>query len=478
MPSKGLAPEVADADTGGLAIEARAVIRLATPIALAQFGLMALGLVDVAILGRSSAADLGGASIGRSLGFAATALSIGASSALEPLAAQALGARETASAWRSLLGTLGACAVLWVPTTALALGSTELLVPLGIAPELARAARAFLVGNAPGMLAFPVFLTAKTFLQAHYRTSPALVGALIANVVNVIACNLLVRGDEAIASVGIGLRGLPALGALGAGLASSLSTTLLAVIVLVAARRTHAAAIARDATDTPHTTDALALPTPSLVADVLRVLRIGVPIGFQMLAEIGVFSVVGVVAGRLGTVPVAAHQIALSLASFTFMGVLGVSGATAVRVGRAVGAGLPPRRAGLVGIALGAAFMVACGALFFGASRALTGLFTSDPQVLELGVSLLGVAAAFQLFDGVQGVAAGALRGAGDVRFAFVANVAAHWAIGFPVALVLAFPLGLGIRGLWWGLALGLGLVAAALTARFVVVTRAHIARR
>ena len=262
------------------------------------------------------------------------------------------------------------------------------------------------------------------------------------------------------------------LGALGAGLASSLSTALLAVIVLVAARRTHVAAVARDARDAP------ALPTTSLVGDVRRVLRIGVPIGFQMLAEIGVFSVVGVVAGRLGTVPVAAHQVALSLASFTFMGVLGVSGATAVRVGRAVGAGRPPRRAGLVGIALGAAFMLACGALFFGASRALTGLFTNDPEVLELGVSLLGVAAAFQLFDGVQGVAAGALRGAGDVRFAFIANAAAHWAIGFPVALVLAFPLGLGIRGLWWGLALGLGLVAVALTARFVVVTRGHIARR
>lgn len=466
------APSDSGPGPDSIAGEALAVLRLSAPIALAQFGLMALGLVDVAVLGRTSAAELGGASVGRSIGFAASALAIGTSSALEPLAAQALGAKETEAAWQSLGGTLAACALLWVPSVAVSLLSTYALGPLGIDPALATSARAFLVGNAPGMLAFPVFLAAKTFLQAHYRTGPALLGALVANVVNLVACNVLVRGDEALGSIGLGPWGLPRLGALGAGISSSLSTVLLAAIALASSRSTQARARAAPGSSS------VPVVASSLVASTRRVLTIGIPIGLQMLAEIGVFSIVGVVAGRLGTVPVAAHQVAISLASFTFMGVLGISGATAVRVGRAVGAGDPPRRAGLVGIAMGAAFMLVSGAVFVGAPRALVGLFTNDDAVVDLGVSLLGVAAAFQLFDGVQGVAAGALRGAGDVRFAFVANAAAHWVLGFPVALLLAFPFGLGARGLWWGLALGLALVAAALTARFVVVTRGHLARR
>lgn len=447
--------------------EALANVRLAAPIALAQFGLMLLGLVDVAVLGRTSASELGGASIGRSIGFAAVALSIGASSALEPLAAQAIGARETATAWRSLLGTLAACTLLWIPTSAAALASTWLLAPLGIEPPLVESARAFLYGHLPGMLAFPVFLAAKTFLQAQYRTSPALVGAVVANVVNFVVCNVLVRGDDALADVGLHVSGLPKLGALGAGLASSVSSALLAGIVVVAALRVRAT--------TPRSEDdAHVVP---LAASVRRVLRLGLPIGLQMLAEIGVFSVVAVVAGKLGTVPVAAHQVAISLASFTFMGVLGVSSATAVRVGHAVGEGRHARRAGLVGIALGAAFMVLCGAVFLGAPRLLVSLFTHDQAVVDLGVSLLGVAAAFQLFDGVQGVAAGALRGAADVRFPFVVNVAAHWLVGLPLALFFAFTLGWGAPGLWWGLLVGLALVAAALLFRVLSVMRGAVHR-
>jgi MATE family multidrug resistance protein len=157
------------------------------------------------------------------------------------------------------------------------------------------------------------------------------------------------------------------------------------------------------------------------------------------------------------------------------MGALGVSGGTSVLVGRAVGAGRSPRRAGLLGIALGATVMGA-GALAFALTpRALMRLFTSAPAVIDAGAPLLGIAALFQLFDGVQVVAAGALRGAGDVRFPFVANVAAHWLLGLPVALALGFGAGLGARGLWFGLTAGLVAVAAALTGRFVVLARRPI---
>jgi MATE family multidrug resistance protein len=174
---------------------------------------------------------------------------------------------------------------------------------------------------------------------------------------------------------------------------------------------------------------------------------------------------------------VAAHQIALALASFTYMGALGVGGATAVRVGIAVGARENARRPGLLGIGVGAAWMLLCAAVFASAPRALVAAFTDDPDVIALGTDLIRIAAAFQLFDGIQVVSAGALRGVGEVRAAFIANLVAHWLIGFPLALLLGFVLGWGARGLWWGLTAGLVVAAVALAYRFVAVTRSVVAR-
>lgn len=441
--------------------EAKAIARLAAPIAVAQFAITALGLVDVAVLGHASAAELGGAAVGRSIGFVAVALGLGAAAALEPLASQAVGAGEPVAAWRALLATLVACVVVWVPSAALAYASTWALVPLGVEADLVPITRAFLLPQLPGMLLFSVFLAAKTYLQAHKRTMPSVVAALVANAVNVVACNLLVRGDEPLVALGLRPLGLPRLGAFGAGLASAVSSLVLAGWVLASAWRQRP----RDHHDVHR-----AIP-------VAKVLRLGSPVGFQLLAEIGVFSFVAVIAGRLGKVPVSAHQIAIGLSSFTFMGVLGISGATAVRVGHAIGEGRSPRAAGLIGIAMGAAFMSVCAAIFLAFPRGLVALFTEDASTAELAARLLLVAAVFQPFDGIQGVAAGALRGAADVRFPFVANVAAHWLVGLPFALFLAFGLGWGAPGLWWGLLVGLALVAGALLWRFVVVVRGPVSR-
>jgi MATE family multidrug resistance protein len=441
--------------------EVRTIARLATPIALAQFGLTSIHLVDVAILGHVSAKELGGASIGRSINFAAIALGMGMASAIEPLASQAVGARDDEKAWRALVAGLIACVLAWIPCSILAVGATWLLRPLGIAAELIEPARVFVAPQLPGMLAWNAFLAVKAFLQAHERTTPPLVATVIANVVNVVVCNLLVRGDEALLVIGLRPLGLPSLGALGAGIASSIASMTLAAWVLAAAWKMRPASARHSLRDAP----------------IRKVLRLGSPIGLQLLAEIGVFSLVGVLAGKLGSVAVSAHQIALSLASFTFMGALGISGATAVRVGHAIGEGRSPRGAGLVGIGLGGAFMAACGVIFLVGRRPLAGAFTEDAAVMELGATLLVIAAAFQLFDGVQGVAAGALRGAADVRFAFVANIGAHWLVGLPFALWLAFRAGLGAQGLWLGLLVGLVLVAILLLWRFVVVTKGKIAR-
>jgi MATE family multidrug resistance protein len=201
--------------------------------------------------------------------------------------------------------------------------------------------------------------------------------------------------------------------------------------------------------------------------------RIGLPLGLQMGAEVGIFALVGLLAGRLGPNDLAAHHIALTLAAFTFTVAVGVGAAGSVRVGHAIGAGDGPgtRRAGLVAFTAGAAFM-ACGALTFWLFPAqLASLFTNKPEVILASIPLLAVAAVFQISDGTQAVGAGVLRGAADTRFAFIANLLGHWFIGLPVAVYLGFQLSMGIVGLWWGLCAGLTVVACLLLIRFLRIS-------
>lgn len=436
--------------------ELAVLARLAAPIALAQLGLVGMSLVDTAILGHAGPTELAGGSLGRNIAFACGTLQIGLALAMEPLASQAVGAGEFGRARSALGATLRTLALFWLPAAGLALLLALLLETLGTEHAVAVRARWFILGQVPAIFFQGAFLAAKSYLQAYGKTFSIVLASAVANVVNVLVCSVLVRGDDALAAVHLAPLGLPKLGALGAGLAMSVGGLVLTSIVLGSAwslKRGNS----HDGTS---------------VVSMRQVLKYGLPIGFQMAAEVGVFAFVSVLTGRLGASVVAAHQIALGLASFTFMGALGVSGATAVRVGQAVGAGRPCRLPGLLGVGLGMLVMSLGAAAFMGMPYALMSLFTDDEDVRSLGVRLLHIAALFQLFDGIQAVAGGALRGRGDVRFSFVAGVCSYWLIGFPVAVVLAFPLHLGPVGLWIGLTVGLITAAFALGARFLWLTR------
>jgi len=451
--------------------ELRALARLSLPISLAQLGLVFMGLVDTAIIGHVSVDDLAATAIGRSIVFGVTAVGMGIGFALDPLASQAVGAGKPERALQALRAGLQAAALVTVPTLLFAFAFTLLLAPLGVDPALLPRVHAFMIGHAPGVFGFLAYLAGKSFLQAHGATRPALIASLVANLVNAVVCSLLVRGDDALLALGLPALGLPRLGALGAGLASSIGSLILAGIVIQAARSFRPAAAS---VELP--------PGPVAEADMdpvtlMKVLRLGLPVGLQLLAEIGVFSLVALLAGRLGSTVLSAHQIAVGLASFSFMGALGVGGATAVRVGHAIGAGRSPRQSGLVGLALGAGVMSVGAALFLLIPRPLIAIFTTDAEVIEVGARLLRIAALFALFDGIQAVASGALRGAGDVRYPFLANVGAHWLVGLPIALVLGFGLGLGATGLWWGLTAGLVTVSVLLAARFYHLSGRAIAR-
>jgi MATE family multidrug resistance protein len=439
-------------------VELGALARLAVPIAIAQLGILAMSLVDTAAIGRVSVADLAGAGIGRSIGFGTVVVGIGLTGGLDPLAAQAVGAGDPGRAWQAFVTTLRASMVLWPFLMAAAFAVTLALPAVGLDAAVISRVRLYIAGQAPGFAAILAFSSAKTFLQAHGRTTPALVGSLVANAVNLPVTNLLVRGDGALRAVGLPAMGLPALGALGGGIAFSLACMVLLAFVGRAALEHRP----RDA-------------SPRIPLGV--VYRIGLPIGLQMFAEVGAFSLVALLSGALGPEVASAHHIAIGLASFTFMGAVGVSGATAVRVAYAIGQGTSPRRAGVLGIGLGVAGMLSGAVVFATIPGPLMRLFTTDERVVAVGIGLLRIAALFAIFDGVQAVASGALRGAGDVRFPFLANIVAHWLVGFPAAMVLGFALHLGAPGLWWGLTAGLVFVSVSLATRFAVITRRPIAR-
>ena len=322
-----------------------------------------------------------------------------------------------------------------------------LLEPAGIEPVVARDARLFLWLRLPGLWPMLAFAGLRAYLQAAGRVRAMVIATLVANLANLVLDIVFVFGKF----------GFPALGAPGAGLATSICAFLQLGIV---------AAVAHGGP-----------PARPRLADLRKALTVGIPVGLQMGAEVGAFALVGLLAGRLGARALAAHQIALSLASFTFCAALGIGQAGSVRVGLAVGARDTPRarRAGLAAFAGGAGIMSFSALGFWLIPTQLARLLSDQQDVIAASVPLLAVCAVFQLSDGVQGVGAGVLRGAGDTRFPFFANLAGHYAVGLPVAIALGLWLGRGVIGLWWGLCAGLTAVAIALLSRFLRLSSREI---
>jgi len=438
--------------TSPLRTEVRDNLRLALPIVAAQLGTMAMGLVDTAIVGRVGERALAGVALGNTLVFAVLVPSFGVFMALEPIAAQALGAGEHARANAAKRAGLRLAVLLSVPVALIAYASLALLPLLRVDEAAIPDARAYLFARLPSILPFFVFMSLKTYEQAAGRTRAAVEAVIAANIVHAIAGWYAVHGAPAL--------GLPAFGAAGAGIATSVSSALLAGWMLRATEHPPADRAEQRALEK-------------------KLLRLGLPIGLQLGAEVGIFSLVALLMGRIGGRAAAAHQIAINLASLSFMGALGIAQATSVRVGTAVGSGstTDARRSGLTGVALGVAIMAFWAVLFAIIPTVLARAFTPEQPVIDVASTLIRIAALFQLADGAQVVAAGALRGAGDTRWPLALNVVVHWGIGLPVGWMLAFRLGLGARGLWFGLTAGLVVISASLIARFAILTRRAIAR-
>jgi MATE family multidrug resistance protein len=422
------------------------MLRLALPVAAVQLGIMAMGVTDTIMVGHLSPAALAAGALGNLYFFIAGIFGQGTLMALDPVISQAVGARDAEAISRALQRGLVVALALTVFTCATFVPVEWVLRVLDQPPEVIPDAASYVRIAIPGVFPFYAFVVFRQSLQAMHRVAPVLWTVLLANLLNAGLNWVFIYGHL----------GSPALGVAGSSIATSVSRWAMALAVLSISGRQVWHHL------TPWRPETLA------IEPLRRMLRLGLPIGVQYLLEYGAFAAAALLMGVLGTTQMAAHQIAINLASFTFMVPLGVSTATAVLVGHAIGAGDEDqaRRSAVAGIFIGASFMCASAFVFLVFPGALARSYTGDADVIMLTVMLIPIAGVFQVFDGIQAVAAGVLRGVGDTHAPAVINVVGFWFIGLPVSWVLAFRLGGGAVGMWWGIVVGLAAVALILLGR------------
>lgn len=428
-----------------LALELPPLVRLAGPVVASEVGWMAMWLADTIIVGRLGAEAIGAVSIGGSIFFAVAIFGLGMMLGLDFVVASAFGAGRMRDAHAALVDGLWLAVALAVALTAVLHAIIPVLPSTGIQPAVLADGIPYLYASSWSLLPLLLFTALRRYLQALGLVRPILLTILTANLVNVAACWVLVFGNL----------GAPALGPSGSGWATTASRVYmfacLALFVVLRERRAPTGLW-----------ETRIAPAWSRLGELVR---LGFPAAMQITAEVGVFSVVTALAARFEPAVLAAHQIALNSAAFTFMVPAGLASAAAVRVGQAVGRRDPDavRRAGWTALALGLAFMSAAAVSFVTVPGAILGLYTADTTVLATGVVLLLVAGAFQLFDGMQVVLTGALRGLGDTRTPMLVNLVGYWLLGLPFGCLLCFGYGVGVPGLWIGLCAGLMIVAPTL---------------
>ena len=442
------------------AAHARAVLTLGLPLVGSQVAQFAIGMTDTLMLGHYGVDALAAGTLGSTVFFVVLIAGSGFASAAMPMAAEALGRGDEHAARRVTRMGLWAAAAYGVALMPLLLAGAPLLRALGQPPEVVALGGAYLRiagwGLVPALLAFVL----RSHLAAHERTRIILVATLGALVANAVLNWLLIFGRF----------GLPELGVRGAALAS-----VVVQLVLMGTLTLHAVR----ALPGPPLLERLWRPDPAALA---RVVRLGWPIGLTSLAEASLFAASAVMMGWLGTVPLAAHGVAIQLGGLAFMVHLGLSQAATVRAGGALGRGdrRSLARGGLVAVGLSGAVALMTALVFVAMPGALVDLFVAedDPAraaILGAGASLLVIAAAFQIADAAQVMALGLLRGVQDTAVPMGIAIVAYWLVGMPVAYGLGFGAGLGGVGIWSGLVAGLALAAGLLMLRFwgVVLPRA-----
>lgn len=432
--------------------EMRANLLLAWPIIAAQLSFVSMGTVDTMLAGRLGASALAAVAVGANLFFLAFVMFMGLFMAVSPIVAQRLGAgrpaEETGQVLRAALVLAVRAGLLWA--LLLALAAPPVLDLLELQAETRRNAWHYLLCALPSTVAFCLSFVLRNAAEAHGLTRVPLYAGLVGFAVNAGVGYLLLFGKL----------GLPALGPMGTGVATSCAAWTMVAVYAAAYRRLP-------------DLRALRLRRPGPMADLAadrELVRLGLPIAAILTAEASLFLIGALLMARFGEDVVAAHQIAINFASVTFMVPLSVGLATTVRVGLAAGAGDAAGVAlrGRVGMQLGIAFAVFSASLMALAPGLIIGLYTDAASVRPLAVGFLAYAALFQIADCIQATANGALRGIKDTRVPMIVTVTAYWIVGLPLAVLLAFHAPVGPAGIWWGFIAGLAVAAAGLSLRFL----------
>lgn len=437
--------------------DVRDLLRLALPIVAVQLGSMAMGVVDTVMVGHFSPDAMAATGLGNIYALSLLLSGMGLLMAFDPLMSQAVGAGDTVGEARALQRGIVLTAALTLPLSLLFIPAKPLFLLLGQDPDVIPDAAAFVHVSTLGVAPFLLITVMRQALQARHRTRPILVAILAANVVNAGLDWVLVFGHL----------GFPAMGAVGSAWATAVSRWFLALFLAAVAwpeLRRSLVPWRRDAFDVPAMCGVVAL---------------GLPIGVQVALEMGAFNVAGLLMGGIGKTVLAGHMVALNLASTTFMVPLGIGTAASVLVGNAIGRGDSngARRAAGAGLVCGATFMLVSGLVLLSVPGLFAHAYADDAAVVALAAALIPIAGVFQVFDGVQCVATGILRGAGESRPAAAANLVGYWIVGLPFGWWLTNRAGLGPPGIWWGLTLGLAAVAILLAWRTALVLRGEVRR-
>jgi MATE family multidrug resistance protein len=440
----------------GLSAEWRPMLRLALPVVIAELGWTTMSTVDTIMVGRLSAEAIGAVALGSALFLGVTIFGMGLLLGLDTVISQAYGAGNLRDCHRSLVHGIYLALALTPPLTLVLHGVVRLLPRFGIAPGVLTLTVPYMRPIIWSLLPLLLYAASRRYLQATGHEKVVMTAYIAANLLNALVNWTLIFGKL----------GFPRIGVAGAAWATFLSRVFMAGFLLAAILYY----------DRKGPRQLLPLPLAIEWPRVLRLLDLGIPAALQITLEVGLFSAATALAAGLDADSLAAHQIAITVASTTFMVPYGVSSAAAVRVGQAVGRRDPDGvvRAGWMAIALGVGFMGSAALALWIVPRPIIAFFTSDPGVLGVGVSLLSVAALFQLFDGLQVVTIGVLRGLGDTRTPMFAGLFGYWVLALPAGWALAFPLGLGVRGLWFGMLVGLFAVGVSLLAVWIRRLRAR----
>jgi MATE family multidrug resistance protein len=422
---------------------------LAIPVVLSQLGHVMVSFVDSVLVGRTGTLPLAAVSLGVNSTNVILMLGIGLSMGSVPLVAAADGRHDQPALARLLVSSV------WLSLLAgFALVGLGQLVPLlmhhlGQRPDVELLAAPWVRVISWSFLPLMVFQGFREFAEGLGLTRQAMWLSVLANVVNAALCYALVFGHW----------GAPQMGLMGSAWATLIARVLMAALmaayVLLAKRlQPYRAAVQSW------------LPDGETLG---RLVGVGAPIGVQMAFEVGAFATAAIMLGWLGAVSLAAHQVAINLASITYMAASGIAAAATIRVGRLFGGGrlAEARQAGFAAYVLGFGFMATMGALFIATRHVAPLMYSHDPAVVVQAATLLLIAALFQVSDGLQVMGLGALRGLEDVKVPSVVALLAYWAVALPLGYFLGFGLHLGAPGVWSGLLVGLSIVAVVLLVRF-----------